>query len=60
MARRKVALSPGEADDVRLAGMLLSSEIRSMLLADRGSDADWTRQHVMREPTSHVVAVQLE
>ena len=37
----RLALSPGEAHDVRLAGKLLSRlKSGSMLLADRGYDAD--------------------
>lgn len=40
----RLALSPGEAHDVRLAGKLLSRlKSGSMLLADRGYDADWIR-----------------
>jgi Transposase DDE domain len=39
-----LALSPGEAHDVRLAGRLPSRpKSGSMLLADRGYDADWIR-----------------
>jgi transposase len=38
----RLTLSPGEAHDVRLAGKLLSRlKSGSMLLADRGYDADW-------------------
>jgi transposase len=41
----RLALSPGEAHDVRLAGKLLSRlKSGSMLLADRGYDADWIRE----------------
>ena len=41
----RLALSPGEAHDVRLAGRLLSRlKSGSMLLADRGYDADWIRE----------------
>ena len=41
----RLALSPGEAHDVRLAGKLLSRlKPGSMLLADRGYDADWIRE----------------
>jgi len=41
----RLALSPGEAHDVRLAGKLLSRlKVGSMLLADRGYDADWIRE----------------
>src|SRR5690242_9757449 len=37
----RLALGPGEAHDIRLAGKLLSRlKSRSMLLADRGYDAD--------------------
>ena len=36
----RLALSPGEAHDVRLAGMLL---------ADRGYDADWIRELAMKK-----------
>jgi transposase len=40
----RLALSPGEAHDVRLAGRLLSRlKSGSMLLADLGYDADWIR-----------------
>jgi len=40
----RLALSPGEAHDVRLAGKLLSRlKSGSMLLADLGYDADWMR-----------------
>ena len=40
----RLALSPGEVHDVRLAGKLLSRlKSGSMLLADRGYDADWIR-----------------
>jgi transposase len=39
------ALSPGEAHDHRLAGRLLCClKSGSMLLADRGYDADWIRE----------------
>src|SRR6476620_6694089 len=39
-----LALTPGEAHDNRLAGKLLSRlKSGSMLLADRGCDADWIR-----------------
>jgi len=41
----RLALSPGEAHDNRLAGELLSRlKSGSMLLADRGDDADWIRE----------------
>jgi transposase len=40
----RLALTPGEAHDNRLAGKLLSRpKSGSMLLADRGYDADWIR-----------------
>jgi transposase len=46
----RLALSPGEAHDVRLAGKLLSRlKVGSMLLADRGYDADWIRQLAMKK-----------
>ena len=45
----RLALSPGEAHDVRLAGKLLSRlKSGSMLLADRGYDADWIRELAMK------------
>jgi transposase len=51
-----LALSPGEVHDVRLAGKLLSGmKPGSVLLADRGYDADWIRELAMkraRGPTS--------
>lgn len=41
----RLALSGGEAHDVRLVGKLLSRlKSGSMLLADRGYDADWIRE----------------
>jgi transposase len=44
-----VALTRGEAHDNRLAGKLLSRlKSGSMLLADRGYDADWIRRLAMR------------
>ena len=40
----RLAVTPGEAHDNRLAGKLLSRlRAGSMLLADRGYDADWIR-----------------
>ena len=46
----RLALSPGEAHDVRLAGKLLSRlKSGSMLLADRGHDADWIRELAMKK-----------
>lgn len=45
----RLALSPGEAHDVRLAGKLLSRlKSGSMLLADSGYDADWIRELAQR------------
>ncbi|WP_354129622.1 IS5 family transposase [Bradyrhizobium sp. i1.15.2] len=46
----RLALSPGEANDVRLAEKLLSRlKSGSMLLADRGYDADWIRELAMKK-----------
>ncbi len=46
----RLALSPGEAHDVRLAGKLLSRlKSGSVLLADRGYDADWIRELAMKK-----------
>lgn len=46
----RLALSPGEAHDVRLAGKLLSRlKFGSRLLADRGYDADWIRELAMKK-----------
>jgi transposase len=46
----RLALSQGEAHDVRLAGKLLSRlKSGSMLLADRGYDADWIRELAMKK-----------
>jgi transposase len=40
-----LALTPGEAHDNRLCSVLLSSLLpQTMLLADRGYDADWIRE----------------
>ena len=40
----RLALTAGEAHDNRLAGKLLSRlKSKTMLLADRGYDADWIR-----------------
>jgi hypothetical protein len=46
----RLALTPGEAHDNRLAGKLLS-RLKSglMLLADRGYDADWIREFAMKK-----------
>jgi transposase len=46
----RLALSRGEAHDNRLAGKLLSRlKSGSMLLADRGYDADWIRERAMKK-----------
>jgi transposase len=46
----RLALSPGEAHDVRLAEKLLPRlKSGSMLLADRGYDADWIREFAMKK-----------
>ena len=46
----RLALSPDEAHDVRLAGKLLSRlKVGSMLVADRGHDADWIRELAMKK-----------
>ena len=46
----RLALSPGEAHDNRLAGKLLSRlKSGSMLLADRGYDADWIRELALKK-----------
>jgi transposase len=40
-----LALTPGEAHDNRLCSALLSALLpQTMLLADRGYDADWIRE----------------
>jgi transposase len=57
------ALTPGEAHDNRLARKLLSRlKPGSMLLADRGYDADWIRELAMKNgawanipPKSHAL-----
>jgi transposase len=46
----RLALTPGEAHDNRLARKLLSRiEPGSVLLADRGYDADWIRELAMKK-----------
>jgi hypothetical protein len=41
---------PGEAHDTRLAGKLLSRlKFGSMLLVDRGYEADWIREPAMKK-----------
>jgi transposase len=43
----RLALTTGEGHDIRLAAKLLSRlKAGSMLLADRGYDADWIRAFV--------------
>jgi transposase len=45
----RLAITRGETHDNRLAGKLLSRlKSGSMLLADRGHDADWIRELAMR------------
>jgi IS5 family transposase len=59
----RLALTAGEAHDNRLAGRLLSRlKSGTMLLADRGYDADWIRDLVRQRfrnsmPTNHALAV---
>jgi transposase len=57
----RLALCPGEAHDVRLAGKLRSGlKSGSMLLADRGYDADWIRELATKRahgPTSRRKAI---
>ena len=46
----RLELSPGEAHDNRLVSKLLSRlKAGSMLLADRGDDADWIRELAMKK-----------
>jgi transposase len=46
----RMAPSPGEVHDVRLAGKLLSRlKSGSMLLANSGYDADWIRELAMKK-----------
>jgi transposase len=46
----RLAVTPGQAHDNRLAGKLLSRlKSGSMLLADRGYDADWIREFAMKK-----------
>ena len=46
----RLALTPGEAHDNRLAGKLLSRlKSGSMLLADRGYGADWIREFAIKK-----------
>jgi transposase len=57
----RLALTLGEAHDNRLAGKLLSRlKPGSMLIADRGYDADWVRELAMKKrawPTSRLKAI---
>ena len=56
-----LALTPGEAHDKRLCSVLLGAlHPKSMLLADRGYDADWIRElarQQVRGPTSRRSAI---
>jgi transposase len=46
----RLAVTPGEAHDNRLAGKLLSRlRAGSVLLADRGYDADWIRELAIKK-----------
>ena len=46
----RLAVTPGEAHDNRLAGKILSRlKAGSMLLADRGYDADWIREFAIKK-----------
>jgi len=46
----RLAVTPGEAHDYQLVGKLLSRlRAGSMLLADRGYDADWIRELAIRK-----------
>jgi len=46
----RLALTPGEAHDNRLCSALLCALLpQTMLLADRGYDADWIRELVRRQ-----------
>jgi transposase len=46
----RIGLTPGEADDNRLCLALLAGlRPRTMLLADRGYDADWIRGFVIQQ-----------
>jgi transposase len=45
----RLALSPGEAHDVRLAGKQLSRLKSGSMLADRGYDAAWIRELAMKK-----------
>ena len=45
-----LALTPGEAHDNRLCSVLLSALLpQTMLLADRGYDADWIREFARQQ-----------
>src|SRR5215471_4598245 len=47
---RSAGIAPGEAHDNRLVSKLLSRlKSESMLLADRGYDADWIRELAMKK-----------
>jgi transposase len=48
--RVHLALTPGEAHDNRLCSVLLSALLpQTMLLADRGYDADWIREFARQQ-----------
>jgi transposase len=56
----RLALTAGEAHDNRLAGKLLSRlKSVTMLLADRGYDADWIRT-LVRQPAPGLISHQKE
>ena len=57
----RLALTPGEARDNRLARKLLS-HLRSgeMLVADRGYDADWTRELAMKKGARAYILTQTQ
>jgi transposase len=45
-----LALTPGEAHDNRLCSVLLSALLpHTVLLADRGYDADWIREQARQQ-----------
>ncbi len=60
--RSRLALTPGETHDNRLAGKLLSRlKSGSMLLADRGYDADWIRALVrQRSAWANILPKRIE
>jgi len=58
--RSPLALTAGEAHDNRLAGELLSRlKSKTMLLADRGYDADWISARAAKKGAwAHLTMVQ--